>query len=92
VLLVVSYAGFTGESTLLESMYQRGLGGRRSLRPATYARLHENRWVSAESTFLTPELWDARAWTANITRSCPRRIRPCSSGSMGASVTIAPRS
>jgi phage terminase large subunit-like protein len=94
-VLVVSYAGFTGESTLLESMYQRGLGGtrvddelelyeadglfmfwshtprmpwqteayyaeqRRSLRPATYARLHENRWVSAESTFLTPELWDA---------------------------------
>ncbi len=32
---------------------------RRSLRPSTYLRLHENRWVTAESTFLTPELWDA---------------------------------
>ena len=31
---------------------------RRSLRPATYLRLHENRWVAAESTFITPELWD----------------------------------
>ena len=31
---------------------------RRSLRPSTYARLHENRWVSAESVFITPELWD----------------------------------
>jgi len=30
----------------------------RTLRPATYQRLHENRWTSAESTFLTPELWD----------------------------------
>jgi phage terminase large subunit-like protein len=31
---------------------------RRTLRPATYQRLHENRWTSAESTFVTPELWD----------------------------------
>ena len=31
---------------------------RLSLRPNTYARLHENKWVTAESTFLTPELWD----------------------------------
>ena len=29
-----------------------------SLRPGTFARLHENRWVTAESTFLTPGLWD----------------------------------
>jgi len=94
-LLVVTYAGFTGESTLLERMYQRGLAGtradddleiyeaeglfmfwshtprqswqteayyheqRRSLRPNTYRRLHENRWVSAESQFLTAELWEA---------------------------------
>ena len=31
---------------------------RRILRPTTFARLHENRWVTAESTFITPELWD----------------------------------
>lgn len=30
----------------------------RSLRPATFARLHRNEWVSAESVFITPELWD----------------------------------
>lgn len=32
---------------------------RRTLRPATYLRLHENRWTVAESTFITPDLWDA---------------------------------
>ena len=32
---------------------------RRSLRPKTFARLHGNQWVTAESTLLTPELWDA---------------------------------
>jgi phage terminase large subunit-like protein len=31
---------------------------RRSLRPGTYLRLHENRWTTSESTFITPELWD----------------------------------
>jgi len=31
---------------------------RRSLRPGTYLRLHENRWAVAESTFITPDLWD----------------------------------
>ncbi len=31
---------------------------RRSLRPGTYTRLHENRWVTAETTFITPDLWD----------------------------------
>ena len=98
-VLVVTYAGFTGESKLLEAMYQRGLAGirvdpelevyeadglfmfwshtlrqpwqtdaaaaryyaeqERSLRPATFARLHRNEWVSAESKFFTAELWDA---------------------------------
>lgn len=93
-VLVVSYAGFTGESKLLESMYQRGLAGeradqelevyhtgeltmfwshmprqpwqtseyyeeqQRSLRPGTFLRLHRNQWVTAESIFITPELWD----------------------------------
>jgi phage terminase large subunit-like protein len=28
------------------------------LRPNTFARLHENTWVTAESAFLTPDLWD----------------------------------
>jgi len=27
------------------------------LRPLTYLRLHENRWVSSESTFITREQW-----------------------------------
>ena len=81
-VLVVTYAGFTGESKLLEAMYRRGLAGirshtrrqpwqtdaaaaryyaeqERSLRPATFARLHRNEWVSAESKFFTAELWDA---------------------------------
>ena len=94
-VLVVTYAGFTGESTLLEAMYTRGLAGKRidhdlevydageqfmfwshtprqpwqtpeyyagqrvTLRPNTYARLHENRWVTAESTFITADLWDS---------------------------------
>ncbi len=29
-----------------------------NLRPTTYLRLHENRWTTAESIFITPELWD----------------------------------
>ncbi len=33
-------------------------GQRRSLRPGTYLRLHENRWAVAETTFITPDLWD----------------------------------
>jgi hypothetical protein len=32
---------------------------RRSLRPGTFARLHRNEWVAAESTFLPAHLWDA---------------------------------
>jgi hypothetical protein len=31
---------------------------RRSLRPTTYLRLHENRWVTAESVLITREMWD----------------------------------
>jgi phage terminase large subunit-like protein len=30
-----------------------------TLRPNAYLRLHENRWTSGESAFITPELWDA---------------------------------
>lgn len=94
-MLIVTYAGWTSESILLERLYKQGLAGERIdpelelyrnddlvmfwshtprqpwqsekyyasqreiLRPNTYARIHENRWVSAESTFLTPDLWDA---------------------------------
>ena len=31
---------------------------KRTLRPNSYIRLHENRWSTSESTFLLPELWD----------------------------------
>jgi phage terminase large subunit-like protein len=93
-VLIVTTAGWTGESVLLERLYRQGLAGeriddelelyradelcmfwsqmprqpwqteryyaeqRRHLRPNTYARLHENKWVTAESTFITPEWWD----------------------------------
>ena len=102
--LMVTTAGWTGESSLLERIYQRGRAGtrldddlecyaadelflfwshtprmpwqteqyyaeqQRSLRPATFARLHRNEWVTAESLFITPDLWDrnvdpdARPW------------------------------
>jgi Phage Terminase len=90
--LVVSYAGFSGESELLEDLYNRAMAQpeiapdlhagdgllcfwthtpqapwqdeawlasmRRSLRPSQYARMIENRWVSAESTFIDMALWD----------------------------------
>lgn len=93
--LIVTYAGWTGESVLLERFYKHGLAGERIddelelyqngdlfmfwshtprqpwqteeyytsqraiLRPSTFERLHENKWVSSESAFITPELWDA---------------------------------
>jgi phage terminase large subunit-like protein len=31
---------------------------RRTLRPNTFLRLHENRWTSSESQFIAPEQWD----------------------------------
>jgi phage terminase large subunit-like protein len=94
-VLVVTYAGLLGESELLESLYRRGLEGKRldadlevydagemtmfwshtsrqpwqtdaykaeqarHLRPNTYLRLHENRFVSAEGSFITADLWDS---------------------------------
>jgi hypothetical protein len=94
-VLVVTYAGFSGESELLERLYQQGIAGerldddlevfwspgqftfwshtprqpwqtpeyyeeqRRTLRPNAFARLHENRWVTGESPFITAEWWDA---------------------------------
>lgn len=38
-----------------ERYYQ---GQKRTLRAGTYLRLHVNQWASAESIFITPELWD----------------------------------
>jgi len=93
-VLVVSYAGFSNESDLLESLYKRGMQGKRIdqlecyeaddlfmfwshtprqpwqdekyyesqrkiLRPTQFQRLHRNEWVSSESSFITPELYDA---------------------------------
>ncbi|MBA7469541.1 hypothetical protein ES707_04812 [subsurface metagenome] len=34
-------------------------GQRERLRPNAYLRLHENRWTSSESAFVSPEMWDA---------------------------------
>ena len=98
-ILIVSYAGFTGEGELLEGLHKRGLKGRRLhkslecyraqglfmfwshrrrqpwqlgaegkayyaeqeriLRANTFRRIHRNEWVSSESVFILPELWDA---------------------------------
>src|SRR5262249_20569050 len=35
------------------------LSQKRTLRPNTFQRLHENRWTSSESQFIAPEQWDA---------------------------------
>ena len=103
IRFVSTYAGFTGESTLLEEIYsqifaesgevkegvKRPLGDdlpcyavgdtfvywdhvarmpwqtgeyyasqKRQLRPNTYLRLHENRWVSSESGLFDMDRWD----------------------------------
>jgi phage terminase large subunit-like protein len=34
-------------------------GQRKTLRPTTYARLHENRWSSSQDVFITAEMWDS---------------------------------
>jgi phage terminase large subunit-like protein len=104
IRFITTYAGFTGESQLLEELYHeifaddgsvrdgvtRPLGGevpcyakaglfvywenvgrmswqtpeyyqaqRRQLRLNTYLRLHENRWVSSESSMFDMDKWDA---------------------------------
>jgi phage terminase large subunit-like protein len=91
--LVTTYAGFSGESQLLEQLYQRGMEQplvgddlhagdgilmfwshvpiaswqdeawlaqmRRSLRPAQFQRMIENRWVAAaEAAFVDITVWD----------------------------------
>jgi phage terminase large subunit-like protein len=90
--LTVTYAGFTGESALLEELYRRGLQQReiadnlyagdgilmfwthqpvapwqdaawiaqmrRSLRPNQFARMIENRFIDAETSFIDMDLWD----------------------------------
>jgi phage terminase large subunit-like protein len=103
---ITTYAGFTGESNLLEELYERGKAGevvpelahigngegqpacrcnsrtfvywdhelkshagltispqgyheeqRQTLRPLAFIRLHENKFTSNESLFITPEQW-----------------------------------
>jgi phage terminase large subunit-like protein len=100
--IVDSYAGFQGDSPILEPMWSRALAGERlhaelpifgagrlwsyvdqgeeaqerawlgnpadreayyeeqraSLRPGTFARLHENKWQTGSEAFLTAEDWD----------------------------------
>jgi phage terminase large subunit-like protein len=90
--LTVTYAGFSGESVLLEELNKRGMAQpevgpclhagdgmlmawhhepiapwqteawlaemRRSLRPNQFLRMIENRFVSAESSFVDMEKWD----------------------------------
>jgi phage terminase large subunit-like protein len=91
--LTVTYAGFSGESVVLEDLYKRGLAlpqvgpslyagngllmfwshepvapwqtqewldsSRRSLRPNQYLRMIENRFVTSEGSFISPDSWDA---------------------------------
>jgi hypothetical protein len=91
--LTVTYAGFSGESVVLEDLYKRGLAlpqvgpslyagdgllmfwshepiaywqtpewlasMRRSLRPNQFLRMIENRFVTSEGSFITPDQWDA---------------------------------
>lgn len=47
---------------------------RKVLRPTTYLRLHENRWASAESAFITPELWDPCLDTSRRPLLSDRRV------------------
>ncbi len=42
------------------------------LRPATFRRLHENRWTSPTDRFITPELWD-RCVSPTLTALLPSR-------------------
>jgi phage terminase large subunit-like protein len=101
IRFITTYAGFTGESELLEDLYQKAViegerihpelpiyanreartfgywdseprmpwqlgregeqyyaAQRRTLRPATFARLHQNQWVSSESRFIEPQVYD----------------------------------
>jgi hypothetical protein len=54
---------------------------RRTLRPPTYLRLHENRWTTGISTFITPDLWDPCVAASHspllADRSKPLRRRRC---------------
>ena len=45
---------------------------RRTLRPATYLRQHENRWAPMSSRFITSELWD-HCVTPDLTPLLPSR-------------------
>jgi len=55
---------------------------RERLRPNTYLRLHENRWTSSESAFVSPGMWD------NCVDSSLRPILPGFSGRLNIGVDI----
>lgn len=98
IRFVSTYAGYTQESDLLETLYEQVVrdgerihpelpiygnrearilaywdheprmpwqteeyyeAQRRTLRPATFQRLHRNEWTSSESRFVEPEVYDA---------------------------------
>jgi len=44
---------------------------RAQLRPSAFTRLHENRWTTSESTFITAEMWDS------IVDQALRPLLPC---------------
>lgn len=46
---------------------------RQMLRPSTYLRLHENRWVTAESIFIRPDQWDGCV-EAGLSPLMPTRV------------------
>ena len=47
-----------GALTLAWAFTQEAPNEKKTLRPGTYLRLHENRWATAEEAFITPEMWD----------------------------------
>lgn len=55
----------------------------RSLRAGAFRRLHRNEWVSAESAFITPEMWDARV-DPNLTPLLPSKQHALFDGVDGA--------
>jgi len=50
-------------------------GQRKTLRPGTYLRLHENRWATAEEIFITPEMWNPGSLRPSSQHSA-RRVLP----------------
>jgi phage terminase large subunit-like protein len=45
-----------------------------TMRPTAYLRLHENRWTTSESTFITAPLWDGCVDPAHVPQPPSRRL------------------